>query len=151
MSNTAQGRVSLSAQCVQHRALQANFIQHQGYTIVYRRYASLFFIVGIDQSQVCLFVETQSSFTNDGLVLYCSKMHRCAVLQSPLCVWEFIHRLVEMLNKTFENVSELDIMINSALVRLLWIHLPWCTWEEMVWAQAGASTLMKFICRHTWC
>ena len=40
------------------------------------------------------------------------------VLQSPLCVWEFIHRLVEMLNKTFENVSELDIMINSALVRL---------------------------------
>lgn len=37
-------------------------------------------------------------------------------MQSPLCVWEFIHRLVEMLNKTFENVSELDIMINSALV-----------------------------------
>lgn len=32
--------------------VQANFIQHQGYTIVYRRYASLFFIVGIDKSQV---------------------------------------------------------------------------------------------------
>jgi hypothetical protein len=32
-------------------------------------------------------------------------------------VWEFIHRLVEMLNRTFENVSELDIMINSAMVR----------------------------------
>ena len=33
--------------------VQANFIQHNGYTIVYRRYASLFFIVGIDSSQVC--------------------------------------------------------------------------------------------------
>jgi hypothetical protein len=40
-------------------------------------------------------------------------------------IWEYIHRLVEMLNKTFENVSELDIMINSGLVRLLivWIRL----------------------------
>lgn len=43
-------------------------------------------------------------------------MVACA-LQSPMMVWEFIHRLVEMLNRTFENVSELDIMINSALVR----------------------------------
>ena len=33
-------------------------------------------------------------------------------------IWELIHRLVEMLNRTFENVSELDIMINSGLVRI---------------------------------
>ena len=33
-------------------------------------------------------------------------------------VWELIHRLVELLNRTFENVSELDIMINSGLVRM---------------------------------
>ena len=32
-------------------------------------------------------------------------------------MWELIHCLVEMLNRTFENVSELDIMINSGLVR----------------------------------
>jgi Clathrin adaptor complex small chain len=44
-------------------------------------------------------------------------------MQSPLMIWELIHRLVEMLNKTFENVSELDIMINSGLVRAL-RHLP---------------------------
>jgi hypothetical protein len=37
-------------------------------------------------------------------------------MQSPLMVWELIHRLVELLNRTFENVSELDIMINSGLV-----------------------------------
>ena len=35
-----------------------------------------------------------------------------------MMIWELIHRLVEMLNRTFENVSELDIMINSGLVRL---------------------------------
>jgi hypothetical protein len=34
-------------------------------------------------------------------------------------IWELIHRFVEMLNRTFENVSELDIMINSGLVRLV--------------------------------
>jgi Clathrin adaptor complex small chain len=34
--------------------MQANFIQYHGYTIVYRRYASLFFIVGIDKHQVHL-------------------------------------------------------------------------------------------------
>lgn len=43
-------------------------------------------------------------------------MHGLRV-QSPMMVWELIHRLVEMLNRTFENVSELDIMINSGLVR----------------------------------
>jgi hypothetical protein len=41
------------------------------------------------------------------------------LVQSPLMVWELIHRLVELLNRTFENVSELDIMINSGLVCLL--------------------------------
>lgn len=48
-------------------------------------------------------------------------------LQSPMMVWEFIHRLVEMLNRTFENVSELDIMINSALVRcfLCLLQIVW--------------------------
>ena len=39
-------------------------------------------------------------------------------MQSPMMIWELIHRLVEMLNRTFENVSELDIMINSGLVRI---------------------------------
>jgi hypothetical protein len=32
--------------------IQANFIQYQGFTVVYRRYASLFFMVGIDNNQV---------------------------------------------------------------------------------------------------
>jgi Clathrin adaptor complex small chain len=38
---------------VQHGSLlQANFIQYRGFTVVYRRYASLFFMVGIDNNQV---------------------------------------------------------------------------------------------------
>lgn len=95
--------------------LQANFIQHEGYTIVYRRYASLFFMVGIDDTQV-------------GAVCFCHRALSTVLgralsgklrVQSPMMIWEFIHRLVEMLNKTFENVSELDIMINSGLVCLV--------------------------------
>jgi hypothetical protein len=104
--------------------MQANFIQHQGYTIVYRRYASLFFIVGIDSSQVCSSLITLHC---EGILIAlnadqcsCIAAAVCYLIhlgvQSPMMVWEFIHRLVEMLNRTFENVSELDIMINSALV-----------------------------------
>ncbi len=52
--------------------------------MVYRRYASLYFIIGID---------------NDEDV-------------NELSFLEFIHNLVETLDKYFENVCELDIMFN---------------------------------------
>ena len=51
---------------------------------MYRRYASLYFIIGID---------------NDEDV-------------NELSFLEFIHNLVETLDKYFENVCELDIMFN---------------------------------------
>ena len=37
-----------------HRALclQANFIRYRDFTVVYRRYASLFFMMGVDNGQV---------------------------------------------------------------------------------------------------
>lgn len=44
--------LSASVRLLMHRALQANFIRYGGFTVVYRRYASLFFIVGIDNGQV---------------------------------------------------------------------------------------------------
>lgn len=52
--------------------------------IIYRRYASLYFIVGVD---------------NDSS-------------GNELAYLEFIHSLVETLDKYFENVCELDIMFN---------------------------------------
>lgn len=37
--------------CAWH--LQCSFYEHRQYKIVYRRYASLFFMVGIDDDEVC--------------------------------------------------------------------------------------------------
>lgn len=52
------------------------------YKVVYRRYASLFFIVGVDQTD------------------------------NELLTLEIIHRYVEVLDKWFMNVCELDIIFN---------------------------------------
>ena len=52
------------------------------YKLIYRRYASLFFIVGVDQNE------------------------------NELGVLEFIHALVETLDKYFGDVCELDVMFN---------------------------------------
>jgi AP-4 complex subunit sigma-1 len=68
--------------CLQRKESECNFVEHLQYKLVYRRYASLFFIVGVD---------------ND---------------ENELAVLEFIHCLVETFDKYFENVCELDVMFN---------------------------------------
>ena len=65
---------------------QCNFIEHRGLKVVYRRYASLFFLVGVDDEE------------------------------NELSVLDFIHCLVETLDKWFGNVCELDIMFNLETV-----------------------------------
>jgi AP-4 complex subunit sigma-1 len=70
--------------CLSRGDNQCSFIEYQDYKIIYRRYASLFFIVGVKNDNT----------TNE------------------LAVLEFIHTLVETLDKYFENVCELDIMFN---------------------------------------
>ena len=62
---------------------QCSFYEFRGYKIVYRRYASLFFIVGVEGDD-----------------------------ENELAILEFIHSLVETLDRYFENVCELDIMFN---------------------------------------
>ena len=51
---------------------------------MYRRYASLYFIIGVDDDQEV----------------------------NELSILEFIHNMVETLDRYFENVCELDIMYN---------------------------------------
>lgn len=58
-------------------------MEYRGYKVVYRRYASLYFIVGVKDDD-----------------------------DNELGILEFIHALVETLDKYFENVCELDIMFN---------------------------------------
>eukprot|EP01111_Echinosteliopsis_oligospora_P015436 TRINITY_DN6114_c0_g1_i1.p1 TRINITY_DN6114_c0_g1~~TRINITY_DN6114_c0_g1_i1.p1 ORF type:complete len:144 (-),score=17.68 TRINITY_DN6114_c0_g1_i1:89-520(-) len=68
--------------CLSRTEQQCFFLEYMNYKIVYRRYASLFFIVGIDSEE------------------------------NELGILEFIHSYVETLDSNFENVCELDIMFN---------------------------------------
>ena len=77
-------RVALEAEiirrCLSRTEYQCSFIEYRGYKVIYRRYASLFFVVAVDSDD-----------------------------ENELSILEFIHSLVETLNKYFENVCELDV------------------------------------------
>ncbi len=60
----------------------SNFYEYQNYKVIYKRYASLYFI--------CL----------------------CDLNENELTTMEFIHHYVECLDKYFGNVCELDIIFN---------------------------------------
>ena len=62
--------------CLSRSQTQCSFVEYRGYKVVYRRYASLFFIVGVE---------------NNGD-------------ENELAYLEFIHNIVETMDKYFENV-----------------------------------------------
>ncbi|KAJ2582209.1 hypothetical protein GGH95_001659 [Coemansia sp. RSA 1836] len=73
----------VSQTVLSRRPKQCNFIEHRGDTkVVYRKYASLYFIAGIDLDD------------------------------NELLVLEIIHRYVEVLDRSFGNVCELDLIFN---------------------------------------
>ena len=61
---------------------QTNFLEFRNHKIVYRRYASLYFTLCIDE------------------------------LDNELSILEFIHLFVEVLDQYFGNVCELDLVFN---------------------------------------
>ena len=61
---------------------QENFLEYKDYRIVYKRYASLYFCVAVDPDD------------------------------NELIVLEIVHRYVELLDKYFGSVCELDIIFN---------------------------------------
>eukprot|EP01055_Gregarina_sp_Pseudo9_P005314 Gregarina_sp_Pseudo_9__5313@NODE_621_length_2476_cov_7_334838_g586_i0_p3_GENE_NODE_621_length_2476_cov_7_334838_g586_i0NODE_621_length_2476_cov_7_334838_g586_i0_p3_ORF_typecomplete_len151_score22_77Clat_adaptor_s/PF01217_20/1_3e49PhoLip_ATPase_N/PF16209_5/2_5e02PhoLip_ATPase_N/PF16209_5/0_87_NODE_621_length_2476_cov_7_334838_g586_i079531 len=75
----------LIRKCLRRPEDACSSLVYNGYKVVYRRYASLYFIVGctMDDKEV-----------------------------NELAILEFIHCLVETYDKYFENVCELDIMFN---------------------------------------
>eukprot|EP00392_Amoebophrya_sp_AT5.2_P006984 g6996.t1 len=78
----AQLEGELIRKCLSRHENQCSFLEYRQYKVIYRRYASLYFIIGCDQDE------------------------------NELGYLEFIHTLVETLDKYFENVCELDIMFN---------------------------------------
>ena len=88
-------RVALESEiirkCLSRSELQCSFIEYRGYKTIYRRYASLFFIVGtrpdVDVAKIC----------GDNR-------------ENELGLLEFIHNLVETMDKWAGSICELDIM-----------------------------------------
>ncbi|KAI8617621.1 AP-2 complex subunit sigma [Chytriomyces sp. MP71] len=72
----------VSQTVLSRRTKMCNVLEYKDYKVVYRRYASLFFIAGTD------------------------------IDDNELLTLEIIHRYVEVLDKWFLNVCELDIIFN---------------------------------------
>lgn len=75
----------LSAMIPLRRHKMCNVIEYKDSKIVYKRYASLFFIVGIDSDD------------------------------NELVILEAIHRYVELMDRSYVSVCELDIVFNFQL------------------------------------
>ncbi|KAF9680453.1 hypothetical protein SADUNF_Sadunf06G0122700 [Salix dunnii] len=156
--------------CLARNDQQCSFVEHRNYKIVYRRYASLFFLVGVDNDEVSFYLFNYSmllfsafifdavtrvifmiSFEHgygwsrtmsileemDGWIyklsnswsflmpdhyfnlIHCLNISLFSVntvciwqLQNELAILEFIHLLVETMDRHFGNVCELDIMFH---------------------------------------
>eukprot|EP00249_Psilotum_nudum_P022478 c28531_g1_i5 orf=83-394(-) len=64
--------------CLARTESQCSFVEHRNYKVIYRRYASLFFLVGVDSEE------------------------------NELAILEFIHCLVETMDRYFGNVVSLS-------------------------------------------
>uniref|UniRef100_A0A7S3LFN6 AP complex subunit sigma n=1 Tax=Amphora coffeiformis TaxID=265554 RepID=A0A7S3LFN6_9STRA len=83
--------------CLSRSELQCSFLEYRGYKVIYRRYASLFFIVGTKPD-----VGGENENTENELGLL-----------------EFIHTLVETMDKWAGSICELDIMYQLEDVHFL--------------------------------
>mmetsp|Transcript_23586 Transcript_23586/g.34944 ORF Transcript_23586/g.34944 Transcript_23586/m.34944 type:complete len:166 (+) Transcript_23586:85-582(+) len=81
--------------CLSRSELQCSFIEYRGYKTIYRRYASLFFIVGTRPDP--LSIENGSGVGGENR-------------ENELGLLEFIHNLVEIMDKWAGSICELDIM-----------------------------------------
>ncbi|XP_009951547.1 PREDICTED: AP-4 complex subunit sigma-1 [Leptosomus discolor] len=75
--------------CLSRSKDQCSFIEYKDFKLVYRQYAALFIVVGINETE------------------------------NEMAVYELIHNFVEVLDKYFSRVSELDIMFNLDRVHII--------------------------------
>ena len=75
--------------CIRRTDKQCNVVDYMEYKVIYRRYASLFFVLGVDH------------------------------VENDLAMLEFIHATVEALDVHFGNVCELDIMYQLGTVHFI--------------------------------
>jgi len=103
-------RVALESEiirkCLSRSELQCSFVEYRGYKVIYRRYASLFFIVGTVP-------EAPTDNTKDSAV---KKYDNTA---NELGMLEFIHTMVETMDRWAGSICELDIMYQMEQVHFL--------------------------------
>ncbi|KAK7199612.1 Clathrin adaptor complex small chain [Novymonas esmeraldas] len=82
--------------CMHRRQGDCSCVEHLHYKLIYRRYASLYFIVGVDSG-----TRQTTALGYD------------AHQENDLAIMEFIQAVMECFNTYFENACELDLMYNS--------------------------------------
>ncbi|XP_068593296.1 AP-4 complex subunit sigma-1 isoform X2 [Cebidichthys violaceus] len=75
--------------CLSRRKDQCSFVDYKDFKLVYRQYAALYIVVGVTDNE------------------------------NELSVYELVHNFVEVLDKYFSRVSELDIMFNLDRVHII--------------------------------
>ncbi|XP_060129111.1 AP-4 complex subunit sigma-1 isoform X1 [Zootoca vivipara] len=75
--------------CLSRSKEQCSFIEYKDFKLVYRQYAALFIVVGINETE------------------------------NEMAVYELIHNFVEVLDKYFSRVSELDVSFQFSLFMFL--------------------------------
>nr|XP_060615667.1 AP-4 complex subunit sigma-1 isoform X4 [Anolis sagrei ordinatus] len=85
-------------QCLSRSKEQCSFIEYKDFKLVYRQYAALFIVVGINETE------------------------------NEMAVYELIHNFVEVLDKYFSRVSELDVSFwfNDVASGGHAMDLKWC-------------------------
>jgi len=91
------------------RAKMCNFLEYKDSKVIYRRYASLFFITGIESED------------------------------NELITLEIVHRYVEILDRYFGNVCELDLIFN--------FHKAYFILDELIIAGEMQETSKKSVLR----
>jgi AP-4 complex subunit sigma-1 len=96
-------RVALESEiirkCLSRSELQCSFLEYRGYKVIYRRYASLFFIIGTKAD-----LGAGDGADNN---------------ENELGMLEFIHTLVETMDRWAGSICELDIMYQLEQVHFL--------------------------------
>jgi len=98
-------RVALESEiirkCLSRSELQCSFVEYRGFKVIYRRYASLFFIVGTKADVDARKIPGAENHENE------------------LGLLEFIHTLVETMDRWAGSICELDIMYQLEQVHFL--------------------------------
>ncbi|XP_070972558.1 AP-4 complex subunit sigma-1 isoform X1 [Oncorhynchus clarkii lewisi] len=75
--------------CLSRKKEECSFVEYKDFRLVYRQYAALYIVVGISDTE------------------------------NELSIYELVHNFVEVLDKYFSRVSELDIMFNLDKVHII--------------------------------